>query len=258
MLAAALLVSLWAQAEQAPVPPAAAPAPAAAAPAPSTAPAAGAPAPVAATPAPPPPAPGSSAAPPVVATPEPALPPNSVSVQVRYAYRVGSDGDSLAPSAGMSLGGEFERRLLGFESGFELGLAFDFFYDRFAKDVIGSAPGPTGQELTITTRALSQTSFALMETTAWRYADMRVFAAIGGGPTIGYFGSPDLGASRTAAKLLVRGALGIDFAVTAKVAAILRIDYNRIFDHETFTASGNTYPLFGDIFDAGIGLLVRF
>jgi len=193
-----------------------------------------------------------------VATPEPTLPPNSVSVHVRYAYRVGSEGDSLAPSTGMSLGGEFERRLLAFESGLELGLAVDFFYDRFWKDVIGAAPGPTGQELMITTRAISQTSFALMETTAWRYADMRVFAGIGGGLTIGYFGSPDLAASRTAAKPLTRASLGFDFAITPKMAAIMRVDYNHIFDHETFTASGNTYLLFGDIFDAGIGLLVRF
>lgn len=253
MLAAALLVSLWAQAEQAPVSPAAAPAPAAAAPvspAAAAAPATAAPVSPAAA------APASPAAPPAVATPEPPYPANSVSVHVRYAYRVDSGGDSLVPAAGLSLGGEFERRLFGFNSGIELGAAFDFFYDRFAKDVIAmTTDGPT-----IASRTLSHTSFALMETTAWRYADMRVFAAVGAGFAIGYLGSPDVVATATTEfKPFARAALGMDFAVTGRTAAILRVDYNRSLDHDaTYGEPGVMRPLFGDIFDAGIGLLVRF
>ena len=153
MLAAALLASLWAQAEQAPVAPAAAPAPAAAAPAsPAAAAAPAAAAPVSPAPA----APAAPAAPPAVPTPEHPYPANSVSVQVRYAYRVDSGGDGLVPTAGISLGGAFERRLLAFNSGIELGAAFDFFYDRFARDVIATTPDGT----MIASRTLSHTSFA--------------------------------------------------------------------------------------------------
>jgi hypothetical protein len=239
MLAPAfILASLWAQAEQTPPPaPAAAPAPATAAPAP---------APPTAAPAPP-------ATAPVVETAAPPLPANSLSVHVRYAYRV--DSDSVVPNTGMTLGGEIEHRMRTFESGIELGVAFDFFYNRFAKDVIAQ----TGSDPTITSRTLSHTSFVLMQTTAWRYADTRLFAGIGAGLSIGYFSSPDVPSdARTSEQPLVRGALGMDFSITTKMAAILRVDYNHTFFHEAFTTSAVAVPLFGDFFDAGIGLLLRF
>jgi hypothetical protein len=202
-------------------------------------------------------APTPPAGPPLVPTPENPYPPNSVSVHVRYAYRVDSGGDSLVPAAGLSLGGAFERRLLAFSSsGIELGAAFDFFYDRFAKDVIATTPEGLG----IVSRTLSHTSFALMQTTAWRYADLRFFAAIGGGFAVGYFTIPDMaGNATTELKPFARGTLGMDFAVTARTAAILRVDYNRRLGHDgTSSAGGVMRPPFGDIFDAGIGLLVRF
>src|SRR5689334_1129796 len=165
MFAAALLASLLAQAEQAPVPPAPEPTPGTAIPA--------APAPAERlappSPAPPPPSlPAPAPAPPpgVVAEPAPIPPPNSASVYVRYAYRVGNDGDGIVPASGLSLGGEYERRLRAFETGVELGAAIDFFYDRFTKDVIATGVGPMGDpEPAIGTRTLSQTTFALMETT---------------------------------------------------------------------------------------------
>jgi len=174
---------------------------------------------------------------------------------VRYAYRVDSGGDGLVPTAGISLGGAFERRLLAFNSGIELGAAFDFFYDRFARDVIATTPDGT----MIASRTLSHTSFALMPTAAWRYADLRFFAAIGPGFAVGYYGNPDVVNATTDLMPIARGALGMDFAVTARTAAILRVDYNRRLGQDvTYGAGGVMRPPFGDIFDAGIGLLVRF
>ena len=256
MLAAALLASLWAQAEQAPVAaPAAAPAPAPAAPV--SAGVGGRPAPLRRPrvrrrrrphPRPRPRSP----------TPEHPYPANSVSVHVRYAYRVDSGGDSLVPAAGLSLGGEFERRLLGFtSSGIELGAAFDFFYDRFAKDVIATTTEGTG----IASRTLSHTSFALMQTTAWRYADLRFFAGIGAGFAVGYFGKPGRGRDRhhrphadrprRAGHGLRRHRRGPPPSCGSTTTAA------SIATRPTARA-GITSPLFGDIFDAGIGLLVRF
>ena len=202
-------------------------------------------------------APAAPAAPPAVPTPEHPYPANSVSVQVRYAYRVDSGGDGLVPAAGLSLGGEFERRLLAFAStGIELGVAFDFFYDRFTKDVVTAG---TTAEPTIAARTLSHTSFALMQTTAWRHSDTRIFAAIGAGFAVGYFGNPDVVNATTDVMPIARGALGMDFAVTARTAAILRVDYTRKLSHDaTYAAGSVSSPPFGDIFDAGIGLLVRF
>jgi hypothetical protein len=265
MFAAALLASLLAQAEQAPAPapPANAPAaPEAAVPAPAppanVVPAA---APGGAPATPPPPAttaPSAQPPPPVVAQPAPAAPPNSVSVHVRYAYRVGGEGDGLVPASGLSLGGEFERRLRAFQNGIELGVATNFFYDRFTKDIVVAS---TGSEPGIGSRTLSQTSFAAMPTAAWRYADMRFYLGLGGGVTVGYYASPDLSANTTKdAMPLARAVFGFDFAIAARTAAILRVDYSHTFQHSGYytTTAGERRPLFGDLFDAGIGFLVRF
>jgi len=261
MLAAALLVSLWAQAEQAPPPfPAPTAAPASSAPAPaSPAPAPTSPTPAAGSPAPAP-APAPLPTQPIVAEPAPLPARNGLSVLVRYAYRVGTESDITAPAAGLSLGGAFERRFRAFESGFEIGAALDFFLDRFTKDVIVPTTDPVNQpDGLIRDRTLSQTSFTLSPTIAWRTGDTRLFAGVGGGVTFGYFVSPDLfDGSRTAVQALARGVLGADFAIAKNTFAVLRVDYNHTFQHQTFTAKGVTYPLFGDIFDAGAGLLLRF
>jgi len=253
MLAAALFASLLAQAEQAPPAGPAEPAP----PGPAEpAPPATAPAPAPAAAAAPP------ASPPIVAEPAPA-PANSVSVHVRYAYRIDSGGDSVVPAAGLSLGGEFERRLHAFPSGIEIGVATNFFYDRFSKDVIATSidPATGSSEMTIVSRTLSQTSFALMETTAWRYADMRLFLGLGGGLTVGYFGGAEAASSsHTELQPLARGVFGFDFAIAARTAAILRVDYSHTFNRSSYLVSptGALHPMFGDLFDAGIGFLVRF
>jgi len=185
------------------------------------------------------------------------VPTNGVSVQLRYAYRIGSEGDVTGPAAGLSIGGEYEHRLHAFLNGVELGLALDFFYDRFSKEVIASDPATVSGS--IVDRTLSQTTFTVMETTAWRYSDMRLFAAIGGGFAVGYFVSPDqFSGSITAIKPLARGVLGFDFAIASRTFAVLRVDYNMTFIHQSFDAGGAAHPLFGDFFDAGAGLLVRF
>jgi len=256
MLAAALFASLLAQAEQAPPPGPAEPAPVGTgAAAPSPAPAPAAPAPIPSAPAPP----AAPLPPPVVAQPAPPAPPNSVSVHVRYAYRLDNGGDGLVPASGLSLGGEFERRLAAFQNGIELGVATNFFYDRFSKDVVAGTVDANGDAM-IASRTLSHTSFALMQTTAWRYADMRLFVAVGGGATIGYFASPDLSTNSTTDALpIARGVFGFDFAIAARTAAILRVDYSHTFKRSAYyTSTGDRRPLFGDLLDAGIGLLVRF
>src|SRR4051812_28186559 len=222
MLVAALLASLWAQAEQAPTPPSAA-APAAPAPAAAAAPA---PATAVAPPSPPPQPPAPE--------PEPLPSKNGLSVLVRYAYRVGTESDITAPAAGLSIGGEFEHRFRAFASGLELGAAVDFFHDRFSKQVIIASGDPVNQpDGLIRDRTLTQTSFTLMPTIAWRTGDTRIFAAVGGGVTFGYFISPDaFDGSKTAVQALARGALGADFAVAKNTFAVLRVDYNRTFQHQ--------------------------
>jgi hypothetical protein len=229
MLAAALLASLWAQAEQAPTP---APAPA-------------------------------SPPKPFVAKPAPTVPPNGVSVHARFAYRVGEEGKHLGPAAGFSLGGMFERRYLGTRGGVELGAGVDFFHDQFSASVVGSAPDATGVETEFPgNRTLSRTSFSLLQILAWRAADLRLFIGVGGGVTIGYFSSPELElrpGSASAAQPLARGVVGAEFGLSPLMAVIVRVDYSHAFTRPIFTTNAaTTHSLFGDILDAGAGLLVRF
>ena len=226
MFTAALLVSLWAQAEAAP--PAPAPAP-----------------------------------PPAVTKPASGVPANGVSVHARFAYRLGSEGRNLGPAAGFSLGGMFEHRILASRHGFELGAAVDFFYDRFSTAVVGSTADATGQQtLFAGERTLSQTSFALLQTAGWRATDFRVFAAVGPGVTIGYFSSPEVDlrpGTETAVQPLVRGVVGFELALSPLTAVIVRADYTHAFTRPTFVTDDATkHSLFGDLFDAGAGLLVHF
>jgi hypothetical protein len=157
----------------------------------------------------------------------------------------------------------FERRILASRRGFEHGLAVDFFYDRFSTAVVGSAMDASGQETQFAAdRTLSRTSFAFLSTGAWRTVDLRIFAAAGVGITIGYFSSPELDfrpGSKTAVQPLARGALGAEIAISPLTAVVIRADYTHAFTRPTFTtAAGPAYSLFGDILDAGAGILVRF
>src|SRR5688572_25914616 len=117
MLAAVVLASLWAQAEQAPPPPAPVPDPA------------------------------------PVAAPPPA-PPYGLRVHGAFAYRMDRDATgtgaaaTLGPQAGFSLGGAFEWRFLTARGGGELGVAVDASFARFATSVVGSAMVAPGQEMT--------------------------------------------------------------------------------------------------------------
>jgi hypothetical protein len=225
MLAAVVLASFWAQAEAAPLPP------------------------------PPEPLPPPEPPPPTLA--------NSMAVIGQFAYRLGAPADALGPKAGFSLGGTYERRYLTLGPGVELAGTVDFFYDRFATGVTGSTMVEPGVEQTFAgTRAITETSFALLQKVAWRVGRVRPFAAGGVGLAIDYFSSPELAlrpGSMTGVQALVRGALGVDIALSATSALVVRGDYTHAFGRPTFTTdTGTTLSLFGDILDAGVGILFRF
>jgi hypothetical protein len=181
----------------------------------------------------------------------------------QFAYRLGSEGQSLGPAAGFSLGGSFEHRYLALPDDFELGAAVDFFYDRFATGVVGSSMVAPGVEQTFDgTRMLSETSFALLQTVAWRGGPVRPFLAAGVGLTIAYFSSPELTlrpGSMDAVQPLARGVAGLDIAVSATAAVVVRFDYTSTFTRPTFTTNQPvTYSLLGDLLHLGAGVRVRF
>jgi hypothetical protein len=227
-----------------------------------------------AEPAPPEPtsAPPTPAAPavPIPAPGEPKPPPaNTVSVYARFAYRVGDAARRLPPAGGFSIGGSVERRYLRLPPSFELGAAVDFFYDRFAMDVVGQTLDPSGNPTTAPgTRMFTHTSFALLQTAAIALDSIRPFAAIGGGVDIAYFSTPEPAlapGTQTAVMGLVRGVLGLEIPIGLGVAVGVRVDYTHVLNTPSYTpkpsggvGAGPAISFWGDLFDAGAGVVAHF
>lgn len=224
MLAAAVLASWVAQAEPAPPPPGA---------------------PVVVTP-----------------TPPPTTPDNTVGVYAGWGRRLGSEAQSVGPANGISVGGSYQRRYLTLGYGFELGVGIDFFYDKWQEGVTGSTMIAVGEEQTFPgDRVISQTSFALLQTAAWRHGRARAFLGAGLGGTIAYFSTPELvfrPGSFDAAQPMFRGAAGLDVVLTHDTAIALRAGYTLVFTHPTYTPSTTTYSFLGDFLDLGGGVVFQF
>jgi hypothetical protein len=230
MVAAAVLASWLAQAEPAPVTPATASAPTA---------------PAGATPKPPPPPPD-----------------NAVGVYAGWGHRLGSEAETIGPANGISVGGTYERRYLTLLGNLELGAGVDFFYDKYVTDVTGSTAVATGQEQTFASqRVISQASFALNQTVAWRQGRVRPFAAVGVGLAVSYFSTPELTfrpGTFDAVQPLGRGTVGLDVGVTHDIAISLRAGYTLVFTHPAYTPSSTSYSFLGDSLDVDLGVVLPF
>lgn len=194
--------------------------------------------------------------------PPPALR-SALGVSLQLAHRLAEGGATLDPFWGFSLAGRYERRLLAAPNGVELGAAVDFSFQRFTSSVVGSTMIAPGTEMAFDgTRLITETTFALVPTVAFRAGPVRPFAGAGVGLGVGFFSSPEIElrpGSETAVQPLVRGALGVDVALSATSAITVRADYSHMFTRPHFvTDAGQSYSLFGDLLDVGIGLLLRF
>jgi hypothetical protein len=201
--------------------------------------------------APPEPAPP-RAAPTVTEAPPP--PASSLALHGRFAYRPG-DSVGPAPAAGFSIGATVEHRyaLLGGLLG--LGVAIDFFHDHFAADQ---------QFVTSSQQLLTQTSFAALQTVSVTLGRVRPWVAGGGGLSFAYFsgtgltdmGTPLPGVSDNELLPVVRTAAGLDVTVRGDLAIVVRADYTHPLSRPTF--GGFASSPFGDLVDAGVGVLFRF
>jgi hypothetical protein len=191
------------------------------------------------------------------ATPPPVLD-NAFGVYACYARRLGHEGQSIGPANGVSVGGDYERRYFDTPAGFELGGGLDFFYDRFSTDLSGSMLLDPG----LAQRIVSQTSFAVMQTAAWRRGRVRPFAKLGIGATIAFFSSPEIAlrpGSFDAVQPFARGAAGLSVEVAGGVAVSLQGTFTHPFTRPVFTATdGTTYSFLGDVLDLGLGAVMQF
>ncbi len=199
--------------------------------------------------------------PPVPASPPPPPPPvldNAVGVTGSYARRLGDEGRNVGPAGGFSIGGTYERRYRATPAGFELGAGLDFFYARFTTEL----DDPALLDVGLSERIISQTSFALTQTVAWRLGRVRPFAKVGAGVSIAYFSSPEImfrPGSFDAVQPLGRAAAGLSVVVTHDIAVSLQGMLTHLFTRPIYTASdGATYSFFGDLVDLGLGVVMQF
>ena len=239
MLAAAVLASWLAQAEPAPTEPA--PSATSAPTAPSQP---NVPSKAASTPPPPP------------------APDNAVGVYAGWGHRIGHEAETIGPANGISVGGSYQRRYLTLLGNLELGAGLDFFYDKYVTDVTGSMTVAPGQEQQFPSqRVISQASFALTQTVAWRQGRVRPFAQVGVGFAVSYFSTPELTyrpGTFDAVQPLGRGTVGLDVGVTQAIAISLRASYTLVFTHPAYTPGTTSYSFLGDSLDVDLGVVLPF
>ncbi len=219
-----------------------------------------------AEPAPPePPSAPAAATAPVTAAPKtpPSPPPdNAVGVYAGWGHRLGSEAETVGPANGISVGGTYQRRYLTLSGHLELGAGVDFFYDKYATDVTGSTAVAPGQEQTFAAqRVISQASFALTQTVAWRQGRVRPFAQVGVGFAVSYFSTPELTfrpGTFDAVQPLGRGTIGLDVGVTHDVAISLRAGYTLVLTHPAYRPGTTSYSFLGDSLDVDLGVVLPF
>ncbi len=119
-----------------------------------------------------------------------------------------------------------------------------------------------GQEQTFPSqRVISQTSFALTQTVAWRQGRVRPFAQVGVGFAVSYFSTPELTfrpGTFDAVQPLGRGTVGLDVGITQAIAISARAGYTLVFTHPAYTPGTTSYSFLGDSLDVDLGVVLPF
>jgi hypothetical protein len=211
---------------------------------------------------PPPPSPvpdpGTPAAPGVA-------PPRSrfdLAVVPRFAVRLGQPADAVSPALGFALAGTFEIRYAAVAPLLELGLALEFSHHRFATGETGVVIRNGVEETFGSTRVVLETSFLVAQVLAARLGRVRPHLLVGAGIGLGHFDS----AAREFApgtandtQLIARAAVGVDVALVGAMGLTARSSYTAVrATRRLETETGASLPLFGDLFDVGVGVVYSF
>jgi hypothetical protein len=187
--------------------------------------------------------------------------PNALGVSIQIARRLAEGGPSLDPYWGFSVSGRYERHLLA-TVGLEVGAALDFSFQYFGAILAGPTTISDASRTTSESTRLTETTFAVLPTVARQWGKMRPFACAGVGVGVGFFSSQDFEATAQgvrAVQPIARGGVGLDVATSLGSAVTVRADYTHAFTRpQLVTDAGHTYALFGDLFNIGIGFLIRF
>jgi hypothetical protein len=210
--------------------------------------------------APPPPvpdpgAPGSAAA-------APSRSRFDLAIVPRFAVRLGQPADAVSPALGFALAGTFEVRYAAVAPLLELGLALEFSHHRFATGETGVVIRNGVEEAFGSTRTVLETSFLVAQVLAARLGRVRPHLLVGAGIGLGHFDS----AAREFApgtandtQLIARAAVGVDVALVGAMSLTVRSSYTAVrATRRLETETGASLPLFGDLFDVGVGVVYSF
>jgi hypothetical protein len=190
--------------------------------------------------------------------------PTQVAFGLGLGQRLARSWQDVPPRFGLSFSTSMRHRYATLGQRVEIAAEANFLYDRYARAVVGSAPGasPSGPEATFDdTRTISLYDFSLLQTASIAAGRMRAWTGVGAGLELGYFSSRERilrpGESRLVAPL-ARAAGGIDLAIRRHTDVGLRVDYVRPLDTSRFTTeAGETLEVFGSRLAMYVTLMYR-
>jgi hypothetical protein len=207
-----------------------------------------------AEPAPPEPGkPPPPAAAPVPSPPDPDAEPADyfVGLAVGGSRRLAPSADDVPPALGFSVSTLIGRYYALLGEHIQLGVAFHFAYDRYAKEVTVTLPR-NGSELTFDDRrTVAHYDFSVLQTASTTVGPVRPFLGVGGGLGVGYFSTLEPPLSPGDARMvrpLLRAGAGADVGLSSPRTRLgLELDYAHLFRKPTFTTDdGRHLSIFGD------------
>jgi hypothetical protein len=181
----------------------------------------------------------------------PPPPPYLIGVAMGGGRRLDPAASDVPPTYGLQFSTLLGRRYALVADRLELGAAFHFAFQRYARDVtIPVAPGTNGGVNIEDVRTLTYYDLSLQQTFSMRLGRFHPFASVGGGLTMAHFATleRDLapGEARTNRPIL-RAAVGLDMTVAEPHLRVgLELDYARVFRAPTLNTAAGPRRIFGD------------
>jgi hypothetical protein len=190
-----------------------------------------------------------------VPAPEAALgsrppPPFLMGVAMGAGRRLDPAASDVPPTYGLQFSTLLGRRYLLVGDRLELGGAFHFAFQRYARDVtIPAAPGTQGMGFD-DVRTLTYYDLTLQQTFSLTLGRFHPFAAIGGGLTMGHFATLEHelapGEAR-ANRPVARASAGLDMTVAEPDLRVgLEVDYARVFHAPVLNTTAGPRRIFGN------------
>jgi hypothetical protein len=193
----------------------------------------------------------------------PVSPPTFVALGIGVGRRSDPAVAEIEPTFGFSVGMAMGQTYATVGGLLELGGAFGFGYERYAKRVAITVENENRLTTVDDLRTLTHYDFSLLQTFALALAPVRPFAAVGAGIHLGHFTSVDPalrpGESRSTQPSL-RAEIGADVAYpTADTRLGVALDYASLLGKHTFTTSDErSLQIFGDRLIVNLWLRHRF